>query len=482
VLAASHLGGAKERGALEKGLLRGSFCRPTIGARHGSGPSNDDVPVFAGLEKRRLTRLTKASVETETNALHSHGGGPRKNGSIGAAASGILLAIVLFFPAVFADFLSVRLLVCAVGVIVLASERDRLKSAKIRGIAVVLIAIAVGVPVFLILDALSVQLADPMIAINGQRLFVLVPLFLNVGFAISNSLFRRAYAQSFVVVALGAAALAVMESALGTSIFGQDELFARVQRGGQPRAVLASEHALVLGVMFAASIPMLKATGFKMLPVMSLLLVAGCWATGSRGPLLMAVLLFLVQLVPNLDNVMRAAHGLLKATVGALAILFVILIFFVWEPIAYGASGGDYSTEYRFAIYALLPGILTEVPFGYGLAGIPEGRWLFVSELRGIRDLSATVDSEVVYSALTFGVLGLCAILFALWVNIAALRHQYATGMTGLVVTICGLFLALHAWDTLGPFWLITIGASWGVYRQGNGRAKSPVLGSHLRL
>ncbi|MGW4928027.1 hypothetical protein ACWEOH_02650 [Agromyces sp. NPDC004153] len=312
--------------------------------------------------------------------------------------------------------------------------------------------------------------SDPMVSINAQRFLIVVPLFLCAGALAVRSQHWPIYTSMLVLVASTAALFAVAESLLGYSILGQHELFARSQREGAARAVVASENVLVFGTMLAATVPFVPAAPLRGRLIWTIALVAGAWATGSRGASLVATVVAIVQLLPRgIDVVQRSRRAVGLMTASVISVLLVLALL-VWEPVAYGASGSDYSSSYRTAAYALLPEILRVEPFGYGFSSIPFGTWLLLSESRGVRDLAVTVDSELIYAALTFGIAGIALFLVALWISVRAIRWDYTVGVSGVIIAVCGLVLALHAWDTLGPYWYLMIGGGAALIRAGRGR------------
>tara|TARA_B100000378_G_scaffold142909_1_gene115535 strand:- start:74 stop:745 length:672 start_codon:yes stop_codon:yes gene_type:complete len=191
-----------------------------------------------------------------------------------------------------------------------------------------------------------------------------------------------------------------------------------------------------------------------------LVLLAGIAATGSRGPLVLGLLLAVALMSNRLLDSLRRHTRLLVAG----AVLSVALIWYlssaIWTTEILGSTGGDYSSNYRWALYAVLPSVLLAAPLGYGMGQLPPGLWLAQSEAFGVRDLTITLDSELVYSAFTLGWIGVAAVITAFLLGVRAMSNAPTLGLTAAALSVLGFSLALHAWDGLGAIWVLVTGAS----------------------
>lgn len=390
------------------------------------------------------------------------------------AGAGALLAAIIFFPQVVSGVIPVRVAIVGAGLLAITIEAWR--QPRLRPFAPV-IALAGGgfaVGVLWASSLIAQRASDPSVGMNLQRLFVVFPLFAALGAMLYRSQQRDVWLKPFVLAGVASSIMVAVESFRGEPLLASAELFVRFQRGGDIaiRGVAGAEHVLVLGVLLAALIPLVRVSKVRIPNVVCALLLAGVYFTGSRGPLIIAVALFLVQASPRAVEFFRQSAGGIRVVVVAMVLVVVGCGFFVWNAESGGQTGFAYSTEYRYAIYALLPKILDSVPWGLGPRSIPAGEWLFDSNVRGVRDLSVTVDSELVYVVLAFGWLGILIFAAASAVAAAALKYAPEVAMSALAITVSGYFVALHAWDTLGPAWYLLLGASAAAVRVGSRRAR----------
>ena len=379
-------------------------------------------------------------------------------------ASASLLSFGLFFSFLLEQIGSVRFGMVAIGFCALALE-IWLLSRPVRK-RVQLLVLSFGY-IFVFVAAIELGargLDDRFFAVNAEHLVVMLPLFAALGWLIYRSDGARTYLYVFLGFASVVAILALTESFVGVSLLGRDVEFASSQREGPTRALVGAEHVLVLGATLAAAVPF--ALKLKRLPsqlIVSLLLAAGCWATGSRAPALICGLIAIVQLVPALVRLLQRYLWILHSLV---VVVLAVLAYFtvaVWKPYIAGASGVDYSSNYRGAIYSLLPDFLASHPFGYLLQAIPLGVWVVPSELRGPVDIAESVDSEIIYAVFGLGWIGLAFFLAALFVSIASIKHDVSVGLAALSLTALGFILSLHGWDAMSPFWYLLLGISAGL-------------------
>lgn len=373
-----------------------------------------------------------------------------------------LLAFTFFYPHLVALMFNVRLVVIGIclAICVWSFAGSRANTSRIL--------FALGSALYILActslaNFMAITGNDPLLATNIQRLLVVTPICLVTGLRIVRSPSRRRAVLAYVWVAAVTSVLALIESIRGTSLFGRSDAFQSLIRDSSSRALLGSDHALVLGALLALAVPMLCAIPPKWRLGLACLLIAGTYSTGSRGPTILAVVFAILVLWRSLSRWLRSHPKTLMVSAFALIFLLGWLSAFVWTTDVPGATGADYSTNYRWALYASLPSILESNPFGYGLGTLPAGIWLVQSQAFGVQDLLTTVDSEVVYSAFTLGWVGVVATVSALVVAVAAISRNETVGLTATMASAIGFFLALHAWDSIGPMWIILTGAALGV-------------------
>lgn len=294
---------------------------------------------------------------------------------------------------------------------------------------------------------------------NAQRFLVTFPLALVAGYVLAGSRRTLDYlARVVVAVASLTAILALIEFGTGRSLLGRDTEFMDYVRDDSARAVVGAEHPLVLGVLLALAVPLAyRGLGrWSRWPVVVLLL-SGVYATGSRGPLGVAVGVLALLAVPGLMRFLARHFGVvLFAVMAGLGVLWYFASK-VWQPETTSMDTLANSMEYRAAIYSLMPRILVARPFGYGLGDLPAGQWLIRSPDQ-FQDITTTVDSQWVLSSLRLGWVGIALLIAVAVIAILALRRRLDFGLALLVLTGCGTFVALDAWDGAGTLWLLLVG------------------------
>lgn len=401
-------------------------------------------------------------------------GTPEKRVSIAQLVLAAALVVALFYPYLVAVVAPPRLVVTTLGALLLATTLGGPKAAPRRLLLLSCYLLWV-LSVLAAANAAAVAYSDPLVGTNIQRLLLVTPVMLSLGYRLFSNPAGSYAARAFVAVAAVTALLAGVEFLTGRSLFGRSEALSALIRSDSTRALLASDHALVLGAMIACAVPLTllikRASRLVVIP----LLIVGSYCTGSRGPTMLAVMFAILVMVPALLRYLQT-HSTVLMTAAALAIVTLsVLSAQVWSTTVVGATGEDYSTNYRWALYASLPALLSSVPFGYGLGALPQGVWLVQSEIFGVRDLTATLDSELVYSAFTFGWLGVGAVIVVFFLGVRGVRTSPAVGLACTSVTLSGFFLALHAWDSIGPLWLLLAGAAVAALR--SGRIVQPTIG-----
>ncbi|MCU1569992.1 MAG: hypothetical protein JWR33_733 [Naasia sp.] len=300
----------------------------------------------------------------------------------------------------------------------------------------------------------------PPVAIMAGALLLrdsLLPLFLNL----------------LRIFALLTAVLAVVEYLRGGFLFpgNVSELALRKFQtvnvdslpGGGIRALVATEHPLILAALLAAALPLSLRRRSLLGVVEAVVLIAGIFATGSVGPLGLAVAALLIGLL--LPSSRRGRSLLGAAATGWLYLagvaVFLALTVLVWSPVVDQRAGADASTQYRFALYALIPRIISTHFFGYGVGEVPAGE-LFLNHNGPALDVANTVDSELMLLVIQGGIIGLALFFGVLWIAVRFVTRGgegQALAVVLLLTTLSGFFLALHVWSSMGAFWEVLLGA-----------------------
>lgn len=375
--------------------------------------------------------------------------------------SAFLLGSVVLLPHFLGLLGSLRVNAIAIGLLALAVELYLSPLSRRKSALWVTAAGAYVAVTLVLIELLAMRLDNRLFAVNSEHLLIVLPLFSVVGILIYKSPGARAYLLMFLGLASAVAILAISEALLDRSLLGRDLAFLTSQREGLNRALVGSEHVLVLGATMAAAVPLtlkLRSSGFQL--AVSALLVAGCWASGSRAPALLCTAVAIVQCIPPVRGFFQRHTWILVS--GALVVLVAVgyMSLFVWTPYIAGSTGLEYSANYRGASYAILPEILGSHPFGYLLSGPPAGLWTVGSELRGPVDIGVSADSELIFSAFGLGWIGLAMYVTAFFTSIAAIKHDVSIGLAAVLLTALGLVLALHSWDGMSPLWYSLLGIS----------------------
>ncbi len=245
----------------------------------------------------------------------------------------------------------------------------------------------------------------------------------------------------FLAVAIISAVLAVVESSTGFRFFPSE-----AQIGYDGRAFVGQQHPITLGLFIGVAIALLYGTRARVRVPLAAILLGGTIATGSEGPIAIAVILTLAVLLPGPA---RAIAGRTKfitfASIVAIGVV-VWLSFFHWTTHLYDASVDQYSAGYRTALYAVLPEILARNPLGFGPNGMPADTYYIYSTYRGVRDMSLSIDSEPVYLATQLGIVGIAIFLAVYFTAVAALRRSLVPALMLVAVMLGGVLVALHAW------------------------------------
>ena len=308
----------------------------------------------------------------------------------------------------------------------------------------------------LLLTAVLVTRVFELEAFGGAYLYIfLLPLSVLAGRRMQLLSLHASFFKLLRRYAYVAAVCAFVEFGGQLTLFG-GELFVQ---SALVRAKVGQFHPIVLGVLFVAAIATtVQIASFRQRLTAILFLYAGVFVTGSFGPLVFGGVVALAALAPSTRKLSRWSSLLTFTSLAALAYFSTR----VWSTAVVGTTVDEYSNGYRTALYALVPQMVQEAPLGYGPDGFPPGRWLIDSEYLGVRDISVTVDSELVLLVGEFGAVGLVLFTFALWLG---LRTSFGTAaVTGLVlsaIVINGLTVALHAWQSLSLLLFLTLGMAF---------------------
>lgn len=261
-----------------------------------------------------------------------------------------------------------------------------------------------------------------------------------------------------VVVGLGliSSGLAIYEHVMAHPLLN-DRL---IVEGGFSRASVGQFHPSILATMVIVSMAALVSSGKRYVPrvLATVVLLAGTLSTRSSAPIAIAFMVTLLVLAHRLRTLLRFAPA--TAVLGILAGLYSAIC--VWKPTVLGGSIDLYSSEYRKALYALAPEILSIHPLGYGVDGLPAGEWLIATALKGVWDVSTTVDAEPVLLVAEGGYVGLaCFIAFTLWLSHILARSGSCSALAATSILLSGMTVAVHAWISLGFTLTITAGAAF---------------------
>lgn len=325
----------------------------------------------------------------------------------------------------------------------------RNKAFAIAGVLLTLLVLAF----FLGTDVLSPEFSDPVF-----RYFVLFPGAFLLGLLISHDeRMTRFFARTFIGWATVFALLASVESLGENLLFPRPDLANELDRFDRQRAILLSEHPLVLAVLFLIAIPLawryVSHRGARL--VIVTVAVGGIAATGSRGALALFALWVALALLMRSANRSRLPQ--------------VVAIVVLAGGLAYLASAAPTSAtlnsrapdaasvEYRFQLYSVLVDSLARAPFGWGIPGLPDGVYLIASAF-GTKDLATSVDSEIALAAFDFGLVGLAFFAAMVLYAVRPAVLKLAEGQAAILVLLSGFYLALHAWTGLPVILMILLG------------------------
>lgn len=374
----------------------------------------------------------------------------------------VLCALVVtaaFYPYLFAQIAPARavLLISLVALILACVQpKGPMPRSSGTGIFYVAVTLSVGYGILLLFS----EPASPVSVSNYQRIAVLFPVAALAGWALASRAGLETFSKVYALISSATAALACVEFFAGRSLFGREEIFLHLERAGRFRAVLGADHALTLSVLLVAGIPFISKSFTGKLRAFGIVLsLTAIWATDSRGSLAIGMV---TAVICSSDRLLAWIQQARQRVLAFGAIGVAVLAYYavtVWEPITPSRDASTNSLEYRAAIYSLAPRILSSQPFGYGLGDLPPGQWLIQGEGQ-VRDLTTSVDSQVVLGILRLGWIGLAAITVTWLLAVMCARTSPHLSMVALTLCGAGLFVAMDSWDGLGSIWALITGMS----------------------
>lgn len=295
------------------------------------------------------------------------------------------------------------------------------------------------------------------------RYIVLYPFLLAAGVILAASNKGILVAKTYLYCSLFFGICAVAERIRGT--FFMADAYAnvdRLMRDGTIRSIVAAEHPLVLSVLLVAAIPFVQlATNNRTLRILAyFILLGGIFSTNSRGALALVVVWFVLSAALKTPALGRMGTKALRSIAALIAGAGLVwLLSGTGSESLSSTSAVEASAEYRTSLYTFAARSLTDQPFGWGVAGLPEGLYI-VSSNFGNLDIAKTVDSELALVMFDFGWLGLIGFGSLIFVLLKSSRLNTAFGQSALLITASGLYLALHSWTGLGAAWFLMIGLS----------------------
>lgn len=276
-------------------------------------------------------------------------------------------------------------------------------------------------------------------------------------------------AQALAFLVAVSAAIAVAEYLFNTYLLPDALVAIRTRtRFGNLRGQGFAPHPLVLGTMCALLL-FVPSVGRTQLSRWSwrALLVLGILASQSRGPILAALLGYLIHMVTHINR------GLARRLVPILVVgLVVALALLPGDDTTTTSSESTNSASYRTELVHLAGDVVVERPRGLGfgqLSGGVDHGYLLRRFNGAMLDFGNTVDNQFVL-ALIYGGLPLLSGLLAISVlSIAALRRSTDALVLAMFMCLFGsmLFLALLSFSaTAFMFWVLVAAAASSASRQ----------------
>lgn len=326
----------------------------------------------------------------------------------------------------------------------------------------------IAVPVWTVLIVAYCAVLSPLSPDENDAFFrytLLLPLAAIAGALIAGSQVREWFGRALVAAALLSSLVAIIELALDVHVADRGDATAGLVRDGMTRAVVLTEHPLVLSALIVASLPFLWAMRLKwwVSAALSVLMIAGVYATGSRGGLaLVAAFVVILVIVRRWPAASAGRPGLriAVATGVALALAVVLLVSgFLQADLLTSDDPETASLQYRLVLYQKVLDSLGTHPFGWGIGGLPAGVYLVPSPF-GVHDISVTIDSEIALLAFDAGIIGV--LVFIALVGFLCSRWVLASpfGQSALLLAGAAFYLAIHAWTGLAVIAVLIVGGA----------------------
>lgn len=366
-----------------------------------------------------------------------------------------VLVVLAFAAGVLKSAFPVRFVIAIAAALLIAYLLSRAprKASVMRGILVVFAVIAVTA--FFLLAPLGPEISDPY-----YRYFVMWPILLGAGAVIAADDARiLAFARIYVGWSVAFSGMAAVEALSGGTLFERSDLSRELVRADLQRAILLSEHPLVLSVLFVMALPL----AWKYVSRLSLrfgvivALIIGIWATGSRGAFVLAGLWALVEWMRRRLSLRMVRPLAILAVIGG-GILIGSGLLNTGELSDTNADGA--SAEYRLSLYSVLGESLAASPLGWGTEGLPPGLFV-VNSYFGPKDLADTVDSEIALAVFQYGVIGVVVLVVVGVFLLGSRALSFAHGQAAALCYLAGLYVALHVWTGLMLAFMLFLGAAW---------------------
>lgn len=264
---------------------------------------------------------------------------------------------------------------------------------------------------------------------------------------------------------VAAACLAIAEFLSGTNIFvlikadnGVYETWHALQyRGGLLRAEGAFGHSIALGASLAmCSVFILVVAWPQWLRLLSLLVVAVAVAlTFSRIGLIGLAVTLVVALFTLRRDVAKGFRWKVAALLGLAAAVVVPLLLDVFTSAGSEAAG---SAEYRTSIFSLLNTA--------SLLGIAKS-WAVTADGKTYFGSFQSIDSEIVLTALRFGLLPLLLLLAALACCVISVLRDRATPASVAIIGMIPAFASVAMITQYATLVWFLAGLAVAAYRQG---------------
>ena len=307
---------------------------------------------------------------------------------------------------------------------------------------------------------MGLQVVTAAIGDSYFRYFVVVPLSMAYGYLLVRSGRIAQMGYALLTVGVISSLLAVVERVTGGPILDGNPFDEFID--GQYRAAVFSEHTLVMSslIVGALTVAIVATKGVTRVAAIAVL-IAGIATTFSRGALILAAGYVIVAAVwASAPAIRRHVSTIRVAALGL--VLIAAPLLFLWQPLGVnGVTSSDptvASAQYRGAIYAVALDSLRTHPLGWGPTGPPKGEFTLRSPF-GTLDVSDTVDSELVHTALDFGYIGLALLAAIVVVVLFRLRADRWWSHMALLITAAGLYLSIHSWLSLLSLWALALGA-----------------------